>query len=313
MLGVGYEATDADVRAAFGELTKRYHPDRFARYESTELRQIAAEIFILIRDAYRRLGDDASRAPGAARRSAGPHAAAAARVGRRHRGVPSRPPRVRDCPDRDAAAAVAEAGARSRRAARSSRSRRRTEPDEPGPHDAPTDPSRQSAPSAATELARPGEPLAIRRRTPSQPHARPGAGTPRGDDADAGEPVDADPRSTPRRAAAAEPAAAVRRAVDASALEELIDEGKLDEALAGYKVLAKKHPQDRASAPASSCARACARSRRAIGSRPRSGSSPRSRSIRRTSAPRASSPTCAARRPTSARACCRRLMGKKEP
>ena len=62
VLGVGYEAGDAEVRAAFGELTKRYHPDRFARYESPELRQVAAEIFILIRDAYRRLGDAAARA-----------------------------------------------------------------------------------------------------------------------------------------------------------------------------------------------------------------------------------------------------------
>ncbi|HEY4055329.1 MAG TPA: DnaJ domain-containing protein [Kofleriaceae bacterium] len=61
VLGVGYEAGDADVRAAFGELTKRYHPDLFARYESKELRSVAAEIFILIRDAYRKLGDDAGR------------------------------------------------------------------------------------------------------------------------------------------------------------------------------------------------------------------------------------------------------------
>ena len=62
VLGVGYEATDSEVRAAFGELTKRYHPDRFARYESDDLRQVAAEIFILIRDAYRRLGDPSARA-----------------------------------------------------------------------------------------------------------------------------------------------------------------------------------------------------------------------------------------------------------
>ena len=62
VLGVGYEATDSEVRAAFGELTKRYHPDRFARYESSELRQVAAEIFILIRDAYRRLADATARA-----------------------------------------------------------------------------------------------------------------------------------------------------------------------------------------------------------------------------------------------------------
>src|ERR1041384_4422287 len=62
VLGVGYEATDGEVRAAFGELTKRYHPDRFARYEPAELRQVAAEIFILIRDACRRLGHSTARA-----------------------------------------------------------------------------------------------------------------------------------------------------------------------------------------------------------------------------------------------------------
>src|SRR5438445_1206820 len=39
VLGLGYETTDGDVRAAFGELTKRYHPDRFARYQSARLRQ----------------------------------------------------------------------------------------------------------------------------------------------------------------------------------------------------------------------------------------------------------------------------------
>src|SRR5262245_12106268 len=61
VLGVGYETTDDDVRHAFGELTKRYHPDRFARYQSQKLRQVAAEIFILIRDAYRRLSDDQAR------------------------------------------------------------------------------------------------------------------------------------------------------------------------------------------------------------------------------------------------------------
>lgn len=62
VLGVGYEAGDADIRAGFAELTKRYHPDRFARYPSQELRGLAAEIFILIRDAYRRLDSDANRA-----------------------------------------------------------------------------------------------------------------------------------------------------------------------------------------------------------------------------------------------------------
>lgn len=62
VLGLGYEASDTDVRAAFAELTKRYHPDRFARYQSAEPRRLAAEIFILIRDAYRKLGDAQTRA-----------------------------------------------------------------------------------------------------------------------------------------------------------------------------------------------------------------------------------------------------------
>jgi curved DNA-binding protein CbpA len=61
ILGVGYETDDQSVRTAFGELTKRYHPDRFARFQSSGARQLAAEIFIIIRDAYRRLGNDAAR------------------------------------------------------------------------------------------------------------------------------------------------------------------------------------------------------------------------------------------------------------
>ena len=62
VLGVGYEADDAEVRAAFGTLTKRYHPDRYTRYASITLRQLAAEIFIVVSDSYRRLGSEAARA-----------------------------------------------------------------------------------------------------------------------------------------------------------------------------------------------------------------------------------------------------------
>lgn len=61
ILGVGYETDDQAVRTAFGELTKRYHPDRFARFQSSSARRLAAEIFIIIRDAYRRLGNEAAR------------------------------------------------------------------------------------------------------------------------------------------------------------------------------------------------------------------------------------------------------------
>ncbi|HUH02420.1 MAG TPA: J domain-containing protein [Kofleriaceae bacterium] len=61
ILGVGYDATDQDVRTAFARLTKKYHPDRFARYESRDLRDQASEVYILIRDAYRRIGSPRAR------------------------------------------------------------------------------------------------------------------------------------------------------------------------------------------------------------------------------------------------------------
>jgi tetratricopeptide (TPR) repeat protein len=62
VLGLAYDASDLDVRTAFGELTKKYHPDRYARFQSADLRNLAAEIFILIRDAYRKLFDQPGRA-----------------------------------------------------------------------------------------------------------------------------------------------------------------------------------------------------------------------------------------------------------
>jgi len=61
VLNCEYNATDPQVRAAFGELTRKYHPDRFARFQSQEARQYASEIFILIRDAYRKLGTETAR------------------------------------------------------------------------------------------------------------------------------------------------------------------------------------------------------------------------------------------------------------
>lgn len=135
VLGVGYEAGDAEVRKAFGELTKRYHPDRFARYEASELRLVASEIFILIRDAYRRLCDEDGRAQ------------ALASLGRSRTPVPI--------------------------------------------------PRMEARPRTA--------------QIPKLP-ARP-------------------PPPPPE--------------LDPQALEALIDAGRLDEALSGYKALAKKHPQDR--------------------------------------------------------------------
>jgi curved DNA-binding protein CbpA len=61
LLGLPTTATDGEIRTAFGELSKRYHPDRFARYESFEIRELANEVFMLLRDAYRDVADAASR------------------------------------------------------------------------------------------------------------------------------------------------------------------------------------------------------------------------------------------------------------
>jgi hypothetical protein len=157
VLGIGYEAGDADVRQAFGELTKRYHPDRFARYESSELRRVAAEIFVLIRDAYRRLAGEAGRAQ------------VLASLGR----------------PRDGAAPRTGSGA---------------------------------WPDVRRPTAHiPALPKTVPLRTVTVP-AAPAA---------AGPPTPPDP-------------------ADLAALEELIDEGRLDEALSGYRMLARRHPQERA-------------------------------------------------------------------
>jgi hypothetical protein len=211
VLGVGYETTDADVRAAFGELTKRYHPDRFVRYQSVRLRQIAAEIFILIRDAYRRLADDKgrqqviatlgpkipTRAQTQARGPAPPGPPAPARV----------PPRVAVPPPKPSNNDV---------------------PTAQSPYDAPTNPSARPAELASTELARP-DMLSIPVEKADISRATPARG------------VSTD-RLPPRKPSTASP---LGELVDTSALETLLDQGKLDEALSQYWLLAKKHPQDR--------------------------------------------------------------------
>jgi hypothetical protein len=62
VLGARYEANDDEVRIAFTDLSKKYHPDRFAQYESERARALAGEIFIVVRDAYRKIGDPTARA-----------------------------------------------------------------------------------------------------------------------------------------------------------------------------------------------------------------------------------------------------------
>jgi hypothetical protein len=209
VLGVGYETTDGDVRAAFGELTKRYHPDRFARYQSPKLRQLAAEIFILIRDAYRRLADAAARQQVLATIPRVP-----ARAQTQPRGSGPTPPRPPSAPPRVAV------------------------PPKPAKeHEAPTNPSAKSAEIANTELARPEDALSVpvaARDKKSGPIVRP-ATPPKG------MPSVTTPMPIAQPAAAGTPA----ESNEALALEALMDEGKHDEALAGYRMLTKKHPNER--------------------------------------------------------------------
>lgn len=61
LLEIEYTANDEEVRGAFGLLTRRYHPDRFAKYQSDGVRQLGAEIYLLIRDAYQTLQTEAGR------------------------------------------------------------------------------------------------------------------------------------------------------------------------------------------------------------------------------------------------------------
>ena len=200
VLGVGYEASDGDVRAAFGELTKRYHPDRFARYESPDLRQIAAEIFILIRDAYRRLGDAAARAQ--VLHTLGKHAPAPRAVPGPPRAAPPVPP-----PPRTQRMPVIPLAPPA------------TPPPAPPP---PTTPPARAA-DPRRPARRTGEP------TPGPSGLRRAATDP----------------GVIRPPGPANPPGAIGDPGDVSALEALIDRGRLDEALAAFKLNTKKHPQDR--------------------------------------------------------------------
>ena len=231
VLGVGYEASDSDVRAAFGDLTKRYHPDLFARYESTELRQLAAEIFILIRDAYRKLGDDASRAQ------------ALVALGRpAPRPVPVRaptPPPIPVKPPRAQTAPVAVV----------------TPPSPPIPR---LKPELPTAITDATPTMRPGEtpptptvavPPARSQPIPTVP--MPSSQTPSKGMARI---VPDPPRNIAshgvhRIAAPAKPATIpppnLVADADRSPIDDLLDERKFDDAILAYKMAAKKNPGDR--------------------------------------------------------------------
>jgi tetratricopeptide (TPR) repeat protein len=249
VLGVGYEATDAEVRGAFGELTKRYHPDRFARYESAELRRVAAEIFILIRDAYRRLGDTAARAQ--LLQSLGKSAPAP-------RAVPA-PPRVTQAvpPPRPTqrVPVLAPPPPVTHVATTTAPTAAPTAPTAAPSATAPTQPAPTIPPGSETATPGPARPAATPRRastrhplgdSPTSPPANTppasSSGPPRRAATDPG----ASPTPTYRRPLPSQPPpAATGEPLDVSALEQLIDQGRLDDALAAYRQMTKKHPHDR--------------------------------------------------------------------
>jgi curved DNA-binding protein CbpA len=236
VLGVGYETTDADVRAAFGELTKRYHPDRFARYQSSQLRSLAAEIFILIRDAYRKLADDKSRAQVLATlKPQGPKFPRAATPPP----LPPPPttgaiPRVKTPPPIPKISVPASIPPRPP-AGQSAHDA----PTNASAYDAPTNPSGKTAELAHTELAR-AEQLperrsgAIRRVTPL-------GGVEKIQDAKSG------PIRMPAQPTTPLAPGPVKTDGDvAGDADALVEQGRLDEALASYRAASKKSPNDRA-------------------------------------------------------------------
>jgi tetratricopeptide (TPR) repeat protein len=253
VLGVGYEAGDADVRAAFGELTKRYHPDLFARYESRELRETAAEIFILIRDAYRKLGDEAGRAQALAALGR----AAAPRAVPLRPGTPPPVPRPPPLPPQRGSSQAIPKVPEVKPPERA--------PELPPPPPPPARPATDFANTARTSFdaatSRPAEPpkipaaakptepppraasMPIPRVTPEPPRGSPNVTVPMAQ-GQAFPQTKVSSSSSMKPALGTEPPPVVDGS-DANHLDELLDAGKFDEALAAYRVLAKKQPQDR--------------------------------------------------------------------
>jgi curved DNA-binding protein CbpA len=62
-LGLVANATAEDVRAAFLQLTKRYHPVRFGRM-APDIQRLSNEVFLALRAAHDALGKAARRASG---------------------------------------------------------------------------------------------------------------------------------------------------------------------------------------------------------------------------------------------------------
>lgn len=65
ILGVGWDASVADIRRGYFSLVKKWHPDVFARHRSPAIAALVSEVFIHINRAYDRMRD-AAVAAGAA-------------------------------------------------------------------------------------------------------------------------------------------------------------------------------------------------------------------------------------------------------
>lgn len=68
VLGLDRTADEDTVRRAYLELSKRYHPHRFARYRSAEASRLANELYVLVQGAYGRI-TGSHRVPGATEKS----------------------------------------------------------------------------------------------------------------------------------------------------------------------------------------------------------------------------------------------------
>jgi len=62
ILGVKREATGAQIKIAYFQLAKTYHPDAVPADAPPELRKLAADVFAKVSEAWGTLGDDAKRA-----------------------------------------------------------------------------------------------------------------------------------------------------------------------------------------------------------------------------------------------------------
>jgi curved DNA-binding protein CbpA len=62
VLGIGRQATTGEIKSAYYQLAKRFHPDRYRRPDQSDIRHRLEALFTFITQAYETLGDPAQRA-----------------------------------------------------------------------------------------------------------------------------------------------------------------------------------------------------------------------------------------------------------